>query len=436
MAPPEKPSAATGSAADGSRRPATGPALGETREPASAPATASGDADLVVNTDARGRQSDPAMAGLADGVVVAFETQPEDGSPMDVVERRMPGDTPELRVGPAGTWERKNPHVAGLPGRGFAMVYETRAPAAGSGSRPVIIALQRFDDDGRADGDAVSVAEATGRGANPRVAVAGSGQAAVVWEQTAEGAEADDVTIRLLGVDGTPVGPVQRVNGTVEGNQRLPDVASVGERFLVVWQGQRQGTGNDVLGAWVDAAGVSEEFLVNTTVADEQTRPVVCRTGRDAAVVVWESWYQDGSSAGVYVRTVEAGGRPAGSEALVNTWTADSQAKPSVAARDDGALLVVWQSCPSVMGPAGNSQDGFGCGVFGQFLTAGLERSGEEFRVNGHTEGNQGNPVAAAERAGRFFVAWQSCPPAMADASAGQDGSGCGVFFRSLEKGP
>ena len=51
-------------------------------------------------------------------------------------------------------------------------------------------------------------------------------------------------------------------------------------------------------------------------------------------------------------------------------------------------------------------------------------RVGPEFRVNGHTTGSQAHSSVAATPNGGFVVAWQS---------AGQDGSGYGVFARRYD---
>ena len=63
--------------------------------------------------------------------------------------------------------------------------------------------------------------------------------------------------------------------------------------------------------------------------------------------------------------------------------------------------------------------DGSGQGVFGQRFAASGAPVGAEFRVNTYTALDQSRPTIALDSSGNFVVAWQS---------AGQDGSGNGVF--------
>jgi len=64
-------------------------------------------------------------------------------------------------------------------------------------------------------------------------------------------------------------------------------------------------------------------------------------------------------------------------------------------------------------------QDGSGYGVFGQRLNTFPTPSGTEFRVNSYTSLDQSSPRVASSFGGSFVVVWQS---------EGQDGSGAGVF--------
>ena len=115
---------------------------------------------------------------------------------------------------------------------------------------------------------------------------------------------------------------------------------------------------------------------------------------------------------------VAAAGPPAAGGAMaVNTYTTGSQYLPDVAASPSGGFVVVWES---------RGQDGSDGGVFAQRFGASGAPAGGEFRVNTYTTGWQGTPRVAAGANGRFVVVW---------ASAGQDGSGPGVFGRVFDGG-
>jgi hypothetical protein len=106
---------------------------------------------------------------------------------------------------------------------------------------------------------------------------------------------------------------------------------------------------------------------------------------------------------------------PLGPDFRVNTHTLLDQRQAAVASNSEGDFVVVWQS---------QAQDGSGLGIYAQrFQSDGLPQGGE-FRVNSHTTGNQSSPSVAMAADGNFVVAWMS---------AGQDGSGGGIFAQRYD---
>jgi hypothetical protein len=69
-------------------------------------------------------------------------------------------------------------------------------------------------------------------------------------------------------------------------------------------------------------------------------------------------------------------------------------------------------------------QDGSGYGVFARRYDALGGAVGPEFQVNAYATGDQTSPSVAADAAGRLVIAWTS---------NGQDGSGSGVFARRYD---
>jgi hypothetical protein len=153
------------------------------------------------------------------------------------------------------------------------------------------------------------------------------------------------------------------------------------------------------------------EFRVNSHTAGSQSGPKVSTDAAGNFVVVWESFGQDGDSDGVFGQRFASSGAPLGGEFQVNTFTTSNQLYPAVAAAGNGDFVVVWTSFAD--------QDGSGAGVFGQRYDGTGARVGGEFRINTTTSSDQRFAVVAADPAGNFLVAWES---------AGQDGSGSGVF--------
>ncbi|MCP3929711.1 MAG: T9SS type A sorting domain-containing protein [Bacteroidetes bacterium] len=69
-------------------------------------------------------------------------------------------------------------------------------------------------------------------------------------------------------------------------------------------------------------------------------------------------------------------------------------------------------------------QDGSGMGIFGQCFHSNGNVNGQEFRANTFTEEEQGNPAIAMNANGDFVIVWQSTE---------QDGSGAGIYGQRFQ---
>jgi len=213
------------------------------------------------------------------------------------------------------------------------------------------------------------------------------------------------------------VGGEFQVNSYTTAAQYAPDVAmgSLSD-FVVVWESYYQdGSSHGVFGQRFNSAGIPEgvEFQVNSYTTSAQRGPVVAADGSGNFVVAWDSSGQDGSYHGVFGQRFSLSGSPLGNEFQVNTYTAETQYAPSIAMGGSGLFLVTWASI--------GGQDGSFSGVFGQqFNTAGAPM-GSEFQVNSYSMHSQKRPQVAPDGLGRFVVVWDSYS---------QDGSNVGVFGR------
>jgi len=122
------------------------------------------------------------------------------------------------------------------------------------------------------------------------------------------------------------------------------------------------------------------------------------------------AWYTgDGNLlAGSATTRVKVNAR-VGAETKVNTTTIGSQQLPAVAALKSG-YVVVWAS---------NANTASGFDIRAQRYTSAGAKAGSEIAVNKTTGDTQTMPAVAGLKNGTFVVAWQS---------AGQDGSGTGVY--------
>jgi hypothetical protein len=319
---------------------------------------------------------------------------------------------PEFRVNSYTSATQALPAVAADPSGDFVAVWISlgqEGPAFGAG-----VFGQRFAAGGAPLGSEFRVNSYTSNDqADAAVAKDGSGNFVVVW--TSEGQDGDSYGVfgQRYAASGAPLGPEFRVNTYTTSGQSYPAVAAdASGNFVVVWNSFLQdGSSWGVFGQRYAGSGapLGPEFRVDTFTTNAQWRPAVASDASGNFVVVWESYLQDGSGAGVYGQRYQASGAPLGSEFRVNTFTPSQQRNAAVATNGSGGFVVAWESF----------QDGSMTGVMGQRYAASGAPLGPEFRVNTFTLGDQDYPSVAADDAGDFVVIWQGNV---------EDGDSWGVF--------
>jgi flagellin-like hook-associated protein FlgL len=208
----------------------------------------------------------------------------------------------------------------------------------------------------------------------------------------------------------TKAGAEFQVNTFTNGNQAQPSVTMLSDGgFLATWwsEGQDDTVGTytydtrGVFGQRFDASGnpVGSEFLINTTVANQQGSPAATSLSDGGFVVTWESKYQDGSLHGIYGQRYDASGSTVGSEFQVNTYTSSYQATADITSLSDGGFVVTWQS---------SYQDGDEYGIYGQKYDSSGNVAGSEFQISTSTTGRQEKSQVTALLDGGFVVTWQS----------------------------
>jgi hypothetical protein len=240
------------------------------------------------------------------------------------------------------------------------------------------------------------------------IAVAGTPATfVVVWEDPAKDGSSYGIFGRRFTSASKPLpqGGEFRVNASTTGTQRYPAVAaSSAGSFVVVWESRSlDNSYSSVVGQRFDSSGVAAgpEFRVNTytTTFAIGKSPAVASDASGNVIVVWKSYYPDGSTYNIFGQRYASSGAPLGGEFEVNTTTDVAQSRPSVAfAGGGGSFVVVWQD------------DKFDAGgeIVGQRYSGTGAPLGTEFRVNTYGTGGQTYPSVAADSAGDFMVAWQS----------------------------
>ncbi len=253
----------------------------------------------------------------------------------------------------------------------------------------------------------------------PEVAAAGDGRFVVVW--VSDGQDGDDLGLfgQRFDASGARTGSEFQINVTVEGAQSAPSLACGGDGgFVVAWQGEGEGSDVSVFTRRFDAAGrpVGGETRVEPLASAIQVDPAVAVSHAGEAVVAWSELDTTfrGDDA-IVCRLFDERGEPLGDAFLAHAGTEGDRSAPTVAADDEGRLVVAWQ---------GEGLDGDEAGVIARLFGPGMEPWGWEFQVNGYAENMQWDVTASMSGDGRFLLVWSS---------DGQDGDTYGIFAQRYD---
>ncbi|WP_162542163.1 SdrD B-like domain-containing protein [Gemmata obscuriglobus] len=385
--------------------------------------------EFRVNTFTYGLQFQPSVAMDADGdFVIAWASggQGPGSNWYDVYAQRYSASGAalgsEFRVNTYITSSQMDPAVTMDADGDFVIAWESQGQDGSVGG----IYAQRYTAGGAALGSEFRVnTYTTNQQMGPAVAADANGGFVVVWLSSGQEGSASRVYAQRYAANGTALGSEFRVNTYTGGHQSSPSVAVDADGdFVVTWQSY--GQDGSRYGVWAQrynstGTAVGSEFRVNTYTAGDQMFPTVAVDADGDAVVAWQSAAQDGSGNGIYFALLGGGSSPppvvpptnpppAGPEVRANTHTTGHQVGASVATDADGNFVVAWTS---------QDQDGSGTGIYAQRYAANGMPLGGEFRVNTYTTGHQAGASVAMDADGDFVVAW---------ASAGQDGSGYGIY--------
>ena len=162
-------------------------------------------------------------------------------------------------------------------------------------------------------------------------------------------------------------------------------------------QGQRYASDGSAQGA---------QFQVNTFTMTWQFRASVAADPGGGFLVAWDCTCATGSDTDTFSiqsRRYAANGAALGPQFQVNTYATSEQRYPSVATDADGGFVVVWQS----QGSSG-TDTGFTYSIQGQRYASTGSAQGLQFQVNTYTTNTQDRPSVAADPDGDFVVVWGS----------------------------
>lgn len=174
--------------------------------------------------------------------------------------------------------------------------------------------------------------------------------------------------------------------------------------WVIAWTHLRPNGGGiaDVYAQRFDANGSKHDrpFVVNTSAAALQVVEGIAGLRSGRYVVVWT--VQAGTAPGVYAQCLDAGGGRVQSQTRVEA-SARPQARPDVAALNDGGYLVAWEA----LAATGANWD-----VRAQRFDAGARASGGAMLVSsGGSTGSRQQAAAAGSDDGGYMLAWTVSSP-------------------------
>ena len=316
---------------------------------------------------------------------------------------------------------QKSPAIARDNAGNFIVTWTTVLP--GNRVDKTDIRMQLFDPSGGKIGGEITVNSNTaGEQEKPAIAMNGQGKAVITWASYTDTASFYDIKFARF-TNGLPLTIESTANTTLTNTQSNP-AAAIREdgSFVIVWDSWFQdGSDRGVYGQMFDANGnkTGSEFAVNTTTAYSQTRPRVKFTPDGKFIVIWESYKQDTDSPSgysLYMRMFSSTGTPLTGELLVNTYIRDFQWFGDLTVFDDNSFAVVWVSW---------EQDGEDGGIYIQRFNSDGSKSGNERRVNKTTAQYQWLPKIHKLNGENVAVVWSSWK---------QDGSREGVYTIFLDE--
>jgi hypothetical protein len=323
--------------------------------------------EFQVNTYTSAHQQGASVAPTADGFMVVWQSDGQDGSEPGIFGRRYGRDgvalTPEFPVNAHTTMHQFYPTIAARSNGEIVAVWKSYRQF---GSHLDVIG-RHYDAAGAPAGSEFPVSTATDSSHQyPEVAASADGGFVVVYYRFDPSFSQADVFAQLFDPTGARVGGEIAVNTYTTGTQLDSAVAMQPDGgFLVVWENNA-----DVMARRFDAAGLpaGDEFRVNTyTTGGQGFRPKVASDPAGSFVVVWHSDQLPGSDLHVFGQRLDATGAPLGGEFRIGSSTS-GQSGPRVATGADGTFVVVWAVFPGAgvrgqrFGPDAIFRDGFESG--------------------------------------------------------------------------
>jgi Ca2+-binding RTX toxin-like protein len=269
--------------------------------------------DFIVNTTGASSQTQPEAIALSDGryAVTWLSNDAGDGSQTCIRARVFEADGnpvgSDFIVNNHGLDFQLNPSIAALSGGRFFVTWDSQEGFHGQGDGSASTIRGRiFNSNGTpVDGDFVVNTTGLSNQNNATVATLANGDFVVTWDSREQYLVQETlIRARLFHSDGTPVGDDFVVNTTAAGEQNRPAVATLADgRFIIAWESKDTGDGSGgcirARAYNADGTPISNDFIVETTTANDQSRPKITVLADDRVVI---SWYGDEGATSIDIR--------------------------------------------------------------------------------------------------------------------------------------
>ena len=307
----------------------------------------------------------------------------------------IPGENdpiPELdrfsdrRVNSDNNRHQRRPAVARTSDGSFVVVWEDDSRGAEGIYQ---IYARGFDANGcELFGDRTINSQADGQQLDPDIAIDDQGDFVVVWEDDADENGFYQIVMRGFNADGTERFSQRTVNSVADGQQRDPVIAMSGSGdFVVAWEDDSNENGVYQIAMRGFDAGGAERFpqaTVNAVSSGQQLDPVIGMDDGGAFVIAWE----DDSDGNGFYEVLMRGFDPLGAESFsqrtVNAVSDGQQLNPDIAMSAGGEFAVVWQDDADENG-------------FYQILVRGIQCRGRSVVLRANGEHGRGRPAAQSE---------------------------------------
>ena len=263
------------------------------------------------------------------------------------------------------------------------------------------IYVQRYNSSGTALGSNFKVNDDIGTAdqLDPVIAMDGSGNFVITWEDYRNGCNNPDIYAQRYNFSGTPLGSNFKVNDDVGSvSQYLPAIAKDGSgNFVITWHDDRNFNYNIYAQRYnFSGTPLGSNFKVNDDVGNAtQHTPVIAMDGSGNFIITW--WdYRNGNS-DIYAQRYNSSGTPTGVNFTVNddTGTTD-QGVPDIAMDGSGNFVITWY----------DTRNG-GADIYAQRYNSSGTLLGSNFKVNDDVgTAWQYDPAIAMDGSGNFVITW------------------------------